>query len=305
MAGVTPEEVRPEAGIWLRIAKLLAGWVLPYRVYCALAGLNAKVVVGSTDQPGSELLTRNSRYRGAHEGERCFILANGPSVKSQDIGRLGDEVVFSVSSGYLHASYSQIHPRYHCVPSITYANLTRDAAAEWLAEMDAKTGEAELFLSLSDLPLVVERNLFKNRSVHYLDMSESFDAWPQKGVIDISKPVPGVESVPLMCLMIAMFMGFRRIYLLGVEHDHFKSGQYRYAFEPTVTSGVDTTVDAAGKVTLSRHDDFQSLARLWRQYRRIREIATANGVYIANATAGGELDEFPRVKLEDVVARPG
>jgi hypothetical protein len=40
---------------------------------------------------------------------------------------------------------------------------------------------------------------------------------------------------------------------------------------------------------------------LWRQYRAIRRTADAASVKILNATAGGLLDVFPRVRLETVI----
>jgi hypothetical protein len=99
-------------------------------------------------------------------------------------------------------------------------------------------------------------------------------------------------------------MGFKDIFLLGTEHDHFKTGTYTYFYEPTVLKGKDLSTNPDGSLAQSNFDMFNELVRLWSQYRVLREIAAANGVRIWNATAGGELDEFPRVRLEDVVANP-
>src|SRR2546426_10536939 len=106
-----------------------------------------------------------------------------------------------------------------------------------------------------------------------------------------------------MCLMIAMYMGFTEIFLLGTDHDHFLTGFYRYFYEPTVLKGKDPSTDVQGKVVAPRYDEFHELATLWRQYRAMRDVAEANGVSIFNATHGGALDEFPRVTLEQALAR--
>jgi hypothetical protein len=99
-----------------------------------------------------------------------------------------------------------------------------------------------------------------------------------------------------------MYLGCEDIYLLGTDHDHFKTRTYRYFYEPTVLAGKDLSVDRDGKVLTNLYDDFHELAFLWRQYRALGRIAQANRVRIWNATAGGELDEFPRVRFEDVLA---
>jgi hypothetical protein len=95
-----------------------------------------------------------------------------------------------------------------------------------------------------------------------------------------------------------MYMGLDPLYLLGTDHDHFRSGEYKYFYEPTVLRGKDLSVDENGKLRSGWHDELAGLAALWRQYRGIRQIATANGITVFNATAGGELDEFPRAAFE-------
>jgi hypothetical protein len=219
---------------------------------------------------------------------------------------LTGELVISVSNGYLHPRYRQFQPRYHCVPQVTYGKLTEAEVVNWFGEMDRALGSAELFLSASEEPLVRERRLFAGRKVRYLHMNGPFDEFPRDSILDISSRVPGVQTVPVMCLMIAMYMGCREIYLLGTDHDQFRTGRYQYFYEPTVLKGKDPTVGVDGRVLSTRHDEFIALSAVWRQYRAIRQIAERNGVRILNATHGGELDEFPRVRFEDLFggARP-
>ena len=207
---------------------------------------------------------------------------------------LKSEHVISVSSGYLHSEYSKIAPAYHCVPQITYGLMSRDDVVTWFREMHEKLGRATLFLNHSEAPVVCEEALFTGRDVRYTVFSGEFSEYPIDVLPDISTRIPAVQSVPVMCLMIAMYLGFSEIYLLGTDHDHFRSGEYKYSFEPTVLRGKDCTVDVSGKPR-SWYAEFIGLAKLWEQYRSIKQIAEHCGVRIFNATAGGELDEFPRV----------
>ncbi len=282
------------------LLKDIVRWIVPYNLYVALVrAFGRKPVLVEPTYP-AELLP-NAELRDRHKGERCFIVANGPSALSQDLTRLRGETVFSVSNGYLHRGYEVMRPRYHCVPQLTYGTVTEQDALAWFTEMHAHIGGAELFLSLTEEPLVRTHGLFAGRTIRYLALQESFDQLRERSIPDLCKLVPGVQSVPVMALMIAMYMGFREIFLLGVDHDHFRTGEYRYAFEPKAVKGKDLSVGADGKVITSLYDDFQAMAKLWREYRVLREIAAENGVRIVNASAGGALDEFPRVKLEDVL----
>jgi hypothetical protein len=111
-----------------------------------------------------------------------------------------------------------------------------------------------------------------------------------------------VQSVAIMCLMAAMYMGFREIYLIGTDHDSFRTGAYTYFFEPTVLKGKDPSTDTDGKLVAGWYDELSGLAALWGQYRIIKRMAEHHGIQIFNATSGGELDEFPRARLESVIA---
>jgi hypothetical protein len=285
------------------LMRWVAGWVIPHRTYLALRQwLSRSSADRQNPSPELKLVMRNRALRNAHWGERCFVLCNAPSVLKQDLRHLEGEAVISVSSGYHHPLFGRIQPRYHCLPQLTYGVLTEDDAVTWFREMHAGLGNAELFLSCTEEQLVRRHGLFAGRTVRYVHFSQDMDQIAGREIPNLAGPVPCVQSVSIMCLMVAMYMGFRNIYLLGVDHDHFKTGEYRYFYSPTVLSGKDHAVNTDGRVLSSRYDEFQVLARLWRQYRHMHEVASANGVAIFNATAGGELDEFRRVEFKSLFA---
>lgn len=280
-------------------------WLLPYNPYVRLLNRQRRREEATRFEREFGHLQRlaapNAVLKSRHQGQRAFILCNGPSTLQQDLHPLANELVFSVSTGYLHPDYDRIKPRYHCIPQITYGRMTEQDTVALFREMHERTGDAEVFLSATEENLVRRHGLFPGRVVHYLFLHEDFDRLASRNILDISTTVPGVQSVPIMALMVGLYMGFKDIYLLGTEHSDYRTREYRYAFEPTVLKGKDISVGADGKTLTSRYEDFHSFARLWRQYRATREIAEANGVRISNATAGGELDELPRVRLEDIV----
>src|SRR5579883_142584 len=249
-------------------------------------------------RPICALLSRNADLQDRHRGSRVFILCNGPSVKQQNIRPLKDELVISVSSGYLHPDYAEIAPRYHCVPQITYGMMTREDLIAWFREMHDHLGAATLILSKTEEALVREEGLFPGRDVRYVQLSGSFSDLPPGTIPDLTTSIPSVQSVPILALMLAMYMGGNKLYLLGTDHDHFRSGEYKYFYEPTVLKGKDMFVDEKGKLRGGWFAEFSALAGLWSQYRDLKSIAAKNDIEIFNATHGGELDEFPRIELD-------
>jgi hypothetical protein len=243
----------------------------------------------------------NSRYRGIHQGKRCFIVGNGPSIQKQNLLPLKNEIVFSVSSGYHHKDYASYKPQYHCVPQLTYSEkITRPVAIAWFQEMHEKLGDAELFLDYHEEPLVRENQLFPGRKVSYLCMHGEFGPHSDRQ-LSLTGVVPAVGSVPIMCIMIALYMGFREIYLLGIDHDSFRTREYKYFFKPTLLAGKMGGVTDNDTVSDPVREELFEYYRLFNQYRALRQIAGRRGVNVYNATAGGALDELERVRLEDVL----
>ena len=60
-----------------------------------------------------KMLSGNEKFRGCHKNERCFILATGPSVNSQDLTVLQNEICISVAEFYHHKDFKTINPMYH------------------------------------------------------------------------------------------------------------------------------------------------------------------------------------------------
>ena len=60
-----------------------------------------------------QLIKNNCEFRGIHNGERCFILGNGPSLSKVDFTLLKDEVVFSVNQLPKNSQFSELHTTYH------------------------------------------------------------------------------------------------------------------------------------------------------------------------------------------------
>ena len=249
-----------------------------------------------------EKLNRNKLLKNIHKGKRCFILCNGPSVNDQNLTALRNEIVISVSSGYNHNGYAEIKPKYHVVPQITFGRFTEEDAIAWFGEMDRCLLSEILFLSSQQYNLVEKSGLLTTKHIHYVGMFGDFTG--DLCVPSIDKYIPGVQSVPVLAIMIAMYMGFNRIYLLGTDHDWFIKKNYLYAFGPTIFAGKDPGVERDGRMPdLRLADELPIAATIWGQYRALREIAEKNKIKIYNATAGGALDEFERVDFDGLFNR--
>lgn len=241
----------------------------------------------------------NIAYRNIHQGKRCFIVCSGPSVKKQNLLPLKNEITFFVSTGFLHPDYSTIQPDYHCTPNIPPTpKVLREKFAEWFKLMDTKIGNTQLFLSAADANFIKQNDLFRDRRVSYLHMGLPWNS-DRKKIYDITQKIPWIQSVPIMALMLAMYMGCREIYLLGVELDELWCGEYKHFYDDEILRN-DIAVNEDGKSITPLIEMFKINYILWQQFDNLKRIAEANNIEILNATQGGALDIYKRVKFEDL-----
>lgn len=243
----------------------------------------------------SALIKKNAVFQNCHKGQRCFILATGPSIKTQDLKPLKGEICIAASNFYLHPDYSYIKPRYYCMAAY-HPPITEDAYQNLMGELDKNTKDEKIFFSLSDRVRYKKDGCFTNKEVHFLNFGGSLGSIIDRG-IDLTRAVPGPSSVSIMALEIAMYMGFSEIYLLGCDHDwilHMYESRHFYNEEQSVWH--------KHQIDEWKYDSFLIQARqnvcLWEQYEQIKSIAEKQHTQIFNATNGGLLDVFPKKRFE-------
>src|SRR6184192_653484 len=60
------------------------------------------------------LLARNQVFLDKHKGKRCFVIANGPSLKMQNIEPLANDVTLVMSGFWHHEVVARWQPTYYC-----------------------------------------------------------------------------------------------------------------------------------------------------------------------------------------------
>ena len=61
----------------------------------------------------AHLVKDNIKFKNIHKGKRVFILASGPSIKTQNLKPLENEYCIAVSHFHLHEDIQIIKPQYH------------------------------------------------------------------------------------------------------------------------------------------------------------------------------------------------
>ena len=237
--------------------------------------------------------THHGRYmakiRNTHLGESCFIIGNGPSLTVEDLDTLHRKGIdtFGVNRIYQIFSQTEWRPTYYV--STDYV-MIRDKLDE-VNKIPAKVK----FIPLQNryyLGIRVKgaKHFFRNDR-REKDQPEGFS-------LDCTDQVNIRGTVTIACMQLAMHLGYKYIYLLGIDHNFDKiiTADGEVIIDPSVKNyfveGYDD--DVASEVT---HD----LGNTTRAYYDVRRFINKTDVKIYNATRKTKLEAFEHVTFEEAL----
>ena len=234
---------------------------------------------------------RLQSLKNIHKGKRCFLIGNGPSLNGHDLDLLQDEYTFGTNMVYKIFDQTKWRPSFHCVSDTIYAS---------------KLG-VELSEKIKSPLFTTERTYRRMRKkpidTTYIHTIQS-ERYKVRGNIYAYCMIKA--TVLSLAAEMAFHMGFKEIYLLGVDctnpHDkggHFTDNYTTKEVAETDINRIKTRMKAKSLTTkqIGEHIIDRSLE----VYALLDDYAKKHDIKIYNATRGGNLEIFPRVKLEDVL----
>lgn len=263
-----------------------------------------------------DILSLNLSIKNKYENKRCFVIGNGPSVSNLDMGRLSNEHTFVMAEFEKNTQATRLRPKFHIISDSVY--FTEDLTEYWprrLREKDKDISkDTTMIINLAAKKFIEKYHLFKNHHVYYVGTQGIFtDNLPFN--INIDHYVPQPKNSVLMCLMVAVWMGFKEIYLLGCEHNFLshnmgygKSLSFSHSYDDEI-SKLDSTNDEVLKkyvnpkdLKLNYETSIANILQLFRNYRFFYAKARKAhpNLKIFNATPNSFLDVFPMIDFEDI-----
>lgn len=226
---------------------------------------------------------KRSELKSLHniqEGKRCFIIGNGPSLRVEDLSKLKDEICFASHRIYHIYSETDWRPTYYCAQD---RDLICNSAHEIGDRVRAKKkligivsgGKYKKIKNACYLPLIFEE--FYPNLPHFSE--------------NIVKGIYEGYTVTYMCIQVAVYMGFKEIYLLGVDHNY------------SVVRTSDGKIERHGELQdhFSTDDSITNIPQLYKStlaYEAAKKYAEEHGIKIYNATRGGRLEVFERIDFD-------
>ncbi len=210
--------------------------------------------------------------KNKYKGQRCFVIGNGPSLRTEDLERLNNEVTFASHGIFYIFDKTDWRPTFYCAQD---AKLI----SERYSEINKKCKNIKCIFGIADY--FTEYPKFKRQDTLVRLLIENFVDDLPKFSEDLTLGAYEGLTVTYFIIQLAAYMGFKEIFLLGV--DHFYSGNGNDHFSPKDTC---TNIPQTDKTTLS--------------YIKANAYATENNIAIYNATRGGHLEVFERVDFDKI-----
>ena len=229
---------------------------------------------GFIDQKYLKLKELKNKY----SGERCFIIATGPSLTIDDLEKLENEYTFGMNSIIKLFDKTSFRPDFYGIQD----RYVYGAMKNEIEKVSLKTAfcadQIEKYYNVPKnfiiFPYDEYYHLFNGKLGEY---NAKFSDNAYNIVYD-------GYSITYSLIEIAVYMGFNEIYLLGCDCSYPKGSKSHI-----VESGfVDKNA-------------MKNPIRMRVGYKCAKEYAENHDIKIYNATRGGELETFERVDLDEVL----
>lgn len=280
--------------------KTMGRW-LPPVIYRDLYNLRARV----RNLSSFKLVKKNSSLKDTHGADECFVLGSGPSLASIELRKLANKNVISVNNLFVCKGYQEMMSgdgaKYHLAAPLHPPN-DREVWRRWLKEMDEKVpSEVRMLFGVNDYKnnahsLISQEGFFLNNECYYYAPTYyrySCVAGFNKKHLNLSEPVMVAGTASVYALMYAIYMNFKKIYILGVDHTHVLSKS-----QDVPLRIYDGATHQKQDIMTDNEDIFRKQANTFAQYKFIRDATNSR---IINLSSISLIDFFDYEELESVI----
>lgn len=230
-----------------------------------------------------------AKIRNTHLGESCFIIGNGPSLTVEDLETLHQRGIdtFAVNRIYQIFPKTQWRPTYYVSTDAVMLRDKLEEADKIPAQIKFIPLQNKYYLGIK----VKGAKYFFRNDLRENDQSEGFS-------LDCTDQVNMRGTVTIACMQLAMHLGYKHIYLLGIDHN----------FDKIITENGEVIIDPSVKnYFIEGYDDdvasevSHNLGNTTRAYFDVRRFIDKTDVRIYNASRKTKLEAFERVTFEEAM----
>lgn len=219
------------------------------------------------------------KFRNVHQGKRCFIVATGSSLLAEDLEVLQAHKEKCISMNRIYNIFGQTswRPDYYMIED---ALMIEDLGRE-IADLDVPVK----FVSSIPSSYWEQDGLQTSLKYQLFNLDHQGSDLPYFSS-NVERCIYEGSTVTYACMQLAAYMGFKEIYLLGVD--------FNYSDDLYDEKNHFAGYQSDGKVRLNAVYP----ERMKAAYESAERYANEHGIRIYNATRGGKLEVFERVEFD-------
>jgi len=170
-------------------------------------------------------LSKIHKYKDAHKGEDCYFFGNGVSLKWFDFKEFSNKITIGASHLPLHRSFNDLNARYLLLtepfwfyPELITKYVTNSVSQPSLSKeyrnVIKNNPDTQFFLNLSNFLVIKSKNI----SFMFRDIID-----PRLPANFITNKISSFDGSLRVAILLAIYMGFDHIYLVGCDYTHVPS----------------------------------------------------------------------------------
>lgn len=258
---------------------------------------------------GYKKIEINKNLKNTYQGKRCFILGNGPSLKKESLFLLHNNYVFTVNQIARNSQFDNINPVAHFWVDDNFFKIDtqKEEDLELLRMMKAVPEQKKDTLCFYPLKQeqFIKKHRLDNENVRYLlpelRISESYNF-----KADLTRYTPNFGTVVQHAIYVAIYMGFKEIYLLGCDSTGIistlnaklqsENSTYSYKVTENEKKRMESMVDSSD-ITSYAYSYYMTL----QGFKILKKYCDKRKIKLVNLSCESVLDMLPRQSLEDVI----
>jgi len=208
-------------------------------------------------------LKRNLELKGLKRSDTAFLLATGPSINALNLKKLKGHDCFALSNFFLHPDYELLNPIAHFFADV-HPPLIESNVIEWFKAAEQKIPRnVHLIHGTENRRIISENHLFEGRNINYIYSNAQAQVQ-----IDITKYIMGPQTGTLLLLPFLLYLGYKKIYLLGCDHNTFKNygGDANNFYSKESDPRINATDSGAWTEIIKAHDASKNVFVQYRKY---------------------------------------
>ena len=251
------------------------------------------------------VLKKNVELKDKYNNERIFILGSGSSILHYDLKVLKNEFVMTQNSFHMHEDIYYIEPNFHCVVPYYQSEKEYSTWIEYIGDMKEKMPNTTFIWGLNTKALIDNHHPELIKQSYYI--RTKYDSLTlNHATVDIAKTLMNIPTVLTQCLSVAIYMGFREIYLLGFDLDqicHTNDRTFGRFYGMSKLTDSKFEEDAERNLKVETTDGWYNWWLMNKQFFLLKSYADQNKIKIINGTQGGILSYFKREPIENIIGQ--